>query len=126
MQTMRAVAYEVVGRGVMFAVLGIGVTMLGLSFDLPLMTRTGAILATLLSVCLLFFAERTRRLDHRRTEFWNSIPEDKRPPEPHARFASALVLRETYMSFAVHAAIAAGGMWTISGLLLLIPRFAGH
>lgn len=126
MLELRAAAYETIGRGVMFAVLAIGMTMLGLSYDLALMTRTGAILTTVMAGILVVFAERSRRADHRKTQMWQALPRDKRPPEPHARFASALVLRETYMLFAVHAAIASGALWTVTLILRLVPRAFGH
>lgn len=126
MEDLRGAANEVIGRGVMFAVLAIGMLMLGLSYDLALMTRTGAITTTVLAGVLLFLADHAKRADYRRTQMWQAVPVDKRPPEPHARFASALVLRETYIGFAVHAAVASGALWTVTLILKLVPRFAGH
>jgi sulfite exporter TauE/SafE len=126
MLELRAAAYETIGRGVMFAVLGIGMTMLGLSYDLALMTRTGAILTTVMAAVLLALADHSRRADHRKTQMWQAVPADKRPPEPHARFASALVLRETYTLFAVHSAIASGALWTVTLILKIVPRAFGH
>ena len=41
-----------------------------------------------------------RTKDHRRTEMWLYLPEDQRPPQADAQWASATVMRETYLMFA--------------------------
>jgi hypothetical protein len=51
---------------------------------------------------------------YRRTEMWLYLPEDLRPPEAYAQWASSTVLRETYLTFAKWTSAIAIGMWLLA------------
>ena len=58
--------------------------------------------------------------DYRRTEMWLYLEKDFRPPEAYAQWASATVLRETYLTFALWTSAIAIAMWVIALLFSLI------
>lgn len=125
MDELRSIAMDVVGRAVGFAVLGIGMTMLGFSYDLLLMMKVGAVATTLLAAVLTLKAERAGVGDHRKTHFWQAIPRGRRPVESTARYTTYVVLKETYAGFALQAAIGAGALWTIAIVLMVVRRTSG-
>ena len=45
---------------------------------------------------------------------WLYLPEDLRPPEAYAQWASATVLRETYLTFAKWTSAIAIVMWVLA------------
>ena len=49
---------------------------------------------------------------------WLYLEKDERPPAAYAQWASATVLRETYLQFALWTSAIAIGMWVIA---LLMP-----
>ena len=54
-----------------------------------------------MTAILVLKAHEARTKDYRRTEMWLYLPKDQRPPEAYAQWASATVLRETYLTFAL-------------------------
>ena len=48
------------------------------------------------------------------------LVEDQRPPAIYAQWASATVLRETYLRFALWTSVVAIAMWSIALLLPLV------
>ena len=57
--------------------------------------------------------------DYRRTEMWLYLEKDQRPPAAYAQWASATVLRETYLRFAMWTSAIAIVMWVIALVLAL-------
>ena len=114
MEHMRRIAYETVLRACAFASLAIFCVMVGMSFQPRLAFQAGGFLTILMSVILIIKAYEARTKPYRRTEMWLYLPKDLRPPEAYAQWASATVLRETYLTFARWTAAIAIGMWVIA------------
>jgi hypothetical protein len=125
MEHMRRVAYETVLRACGFASLAIFCVMIGFSFQPQLAFRTGGTLTILMTLVLMFKAFEARKKNYRHTEMWLYLPEDVRPPEGQAQWASATVLRETYLTFAMWTSLIAIGMWVIALFFSLLARFSG-
>ena len=116
MQEMRRLAFEIVQRACLFGSLTIFCVMVGMSFEPRLAFQAGGTLTTLMALILIYKAREALTKDYRRTELWLYLPKDQRPPEAHAQWASATVLRETYYNFALWTAAIAIAMW--AGALL--------
>ena len=114
MEQMRRIAFETVARACGFGSLGIFCFMVGLSFDPVIAFQSGGTLTVLMVLVLMFKAREARTKDHRRTEMWLYLPEDARPPQAYAQWASATVLRETYLQFAQWTAAVAIGIWVLA------------
>jgi hypothetical protein len=114
MEHMRRIAYETALRACGFASLGIFCVMIGLSFAPRLAFQAGGFLTTLMSVVLIIKAYEARTKPYRRTEMWLYLPKEQRPPEAQAQWASATVLRETYLTFARWTAAIAIAMWVLA------------
>jgi hypothetical protein len=93
--------------------------MVGMSFEPRLAFQAGGTLTTLMALILVYKAREALTKDYRRTELWLYLPKDQRPPEAHAQWASATVLRETYYSFALWTAAIAIAMWVVALLFAL-------
>jgi hypothetical protein len=120
MEHMRRVAYETVLRACGFASLAIFCVMIGMSFKPKLAFQAGGFLTTLMCAVLILKAYEANTKDHRRTEMWLYLEKDQRPPAAYAQWASATVLRETYLRFALWTSIVAIVLWTIA-LLISLP-----
>jgi hypothetical protein len=118
MEQMRRVAYETVLRACGFSCLAIFCVMIGMSFMPKLAFQAGGFLTTLMSAVLMLKAYEARTKDYRRTEMWLYLKKDERPPAAYAQWASATVLRETYLQFALWTSMVAILLWAIA---LLIP-----
>jgi hypothetical protein len=114
MERMRQVAFKTVQRACMFGALAIFCLMVGLSFDLKLAFKAGGAMTLLMTVILIYKAREARTKPYRKTEMWLYLPKHYRPPEEYAQWASATVLRETYLNFALWVAAIAVAMWTIA------------
>jgi len=121
MEYMRQVAFETVLRACGFASLAIFCVMIGMSFMPKLAFQAGGFLTTMMSGVLILKAFEARTKDYRRTEMWLYLEKDQRPPAAYAQWASATVLRETYLTFALWTAAIAIVMW----VLALVFSFAG-
>jgi hypothetical protein len=121
MEYMRQVAFETVLRACGFASLAIFCIMIGMSFMPTLAFQAGGFLTTMMSGILILKAFEARTKDYRRTEMWLYLEKDQRPPAAYAQWASAMVLRETYLTFALWTAAIAIVMW----VLALVFSFAG-
>ncbi|MFQ3622135.1 MAG: hypothetical protein SNJ73_01180 [Acetobacteraceae bacterium] len=117
MERILAVADQTIRRACGFAGLGIGATMLALSFDMVLAFRVGAVLTTIVLVSLLYLGYRAPRHDVRRTELWSAV--GRTMPLTRDRVQSLLggVLRERYLWHADRAAAVALLFWLVAGLL---------
>jgi len=120
MEQMRRIAYETVLRACGFASLAIFCIMIGMSFMPKLAFQAGGFLTTLMCVILVLKAFEARTKDYRRTEMWLYLEKDQRPPAAYAQWASATVLRETYLRFALWTSMIAIAMWSIALLLPLV------
>jgi hypothetical protein len=120
MEQMRRIAFETAMRACGFASLGIFCVMVGLSFDPHAAFQAGGFLTILMTLVLIVKAREARTKDYRRTEMWLYLPKEHRPPAAHAQWASATVLRETYLVFAHWTAGVAIAMWVLALLLLAV------
>jgi hypothetical protein len=119
---MRRVAYETVLRACGFASLAIFCVMIGMSFMPKLAFQAGGFLTTLMSAILVLKAYEANTKDHRRTEMWLYLTKEQRPPAAYAQWASATVLRETYLRFALWTAAISIALWIIALLIPLVVR----
>jgi len=120
MEHMRRVAYETVLRACGFASLGIFCIMTGMSFNPRLAFQAGGFLTTIMAFILILKAREALTKDYRRTEMWLYIDKDFRPPEAYAQWASATVLRDTYLTFAMWTSLMSIAMWVLSLVFSLI------
>jgi multisubunit Na+/H+ antiporter MnhB subunit len=111
---MRRIAYEVVSRACLFATLAIFCIMVGMSFSPRIAFQAGGFLTTMMAVILILKAHEANTKDYRRTEMWLYLEKHQRPPEAYAQWASATVLRETYLRFALWTSVIAIVMWVIA------------
>jgi hypothetical protein len=114
MEQMRRVAYETVLRACGFGSLAIFCTMVGMSFMPRLAFQAGGFLTTLMALILIFKAYEARSKDYRRTEMWLYLERNERPPAAYAQWASATVLRETYLTFALWTSMIAIALWVLA------------
>ena len=114
MEHMRRIAYETVLRACSFASLAIFCVMVGMSFTPVLAFQAGGFLTMLMAVVLIIKAYEARTKPYRRTEMWLYLPKELRPPASYAQWASATVLRETYLTFARWTAAISITMWVLA------------
>ena len=119
MEEMRRIAFETVQRACGFGSLTIFCVMIGMSFDPRLAFQSGGTLTTIMALILFYKAREALTKDHRRTEMWLYLPKDSRPPEAYAQWATATIMRETYLTFALWTAAIAVGMWVVALLISL-------
>jgi hypothetical protein len=122
MEHMRRIAYETVLRACGFGSLAIFCVMIGLSFEPRLAFQAGGFLTMLMAVILIFKAREALTKNYRKTEMWLYLPEDVRPPEAYAQWASSTVLRETYLNFALWTSAIAIVMWVLALVCALLGR----
>ena len=120
MEHMRRIAYETVLRACGFASLGICCVMTGMSFDPKLAFQAGGFLTTIMAFILVLKAREALTKDYRRTEMWLYIEKDFRPPEAYAQWASATVLRDTYLTFAMWTSMISIAMWVLALIFSLL------
>ena len=114
MEHMRRIAYETVLRACSFGSLAIFCIMVGLSFEPRAAFQAGGFLTMLMTAILVLKAHEARTKHYRRTEMWLYLPKELRPPEAYAQWASATVLRETYLTFARWTALISVVMWVVA------------
>ena len=114
MEHMRLVAYETVLRACGFASLAIFCVMIGMCFMPKLAFQAGGFLTTLMAAILMFKAHEANTKDYRRTEMWLYLEKDQRPPAAYAQWASATVLRETYLRFALWTSMISIVLWALA------------
>lgn len=120
MEHMRRIAYETVLRACGFASLGIFCVMTGMSFNPKLAFQAGGFLTTIMAFVLVLKAREALTKDYRRTEMWLYIDKDFRPPEAYAQWASATVLRDTYLTFAMWTSLISVAMWILALVFSLL------
>jgi hypothetical protein len=109
-----------VKRGCAFALLAIATVMLGLSYDLVLCLKSGAILEALHGSVLGVFAYNAPRWNHRSTELWALLNKGADLPPNYPPELLLEVLRKTYARYAEYSAaialalsVAALAVWII-------------
>jgi hypothetical protein len=120
MEEMRRIAYETVLRACAFGSLTIFCVMIGMSFEPRLAFQAGGFLTLLMTVILVLKAYEARTKNHRHTEMWLYLPEERRPPKAEAQWAISTIMRETYFQFALWTAIISIVMWVIALFFSLI------
>ena len=120
MEHMRRIAYETVLRACGFASLGIFCVMTGMSFNPKLAFQAGGFLTTIMAFVLILKAREALTKDYRKTEMWLYVDKQFRPPEAYAQWASATILRDTYLTFAMWTSLISITMWGLALIFSLI------
>ena len=114
MEDMRRIAFETVLRACGFGSLTIFCIMIGLSFEPRIAFQAGGTLTLVMVAVLLFKAQEALTKHYRRTEMWLYLPKELRPPEASAQQTTSVVMRETYLTFALWTSAIAIGMWLVA------------
>lgn len=114
MEEIRRVALETVLRACGFGFLAIFCVMIGLSFQPRFAFQAGGFLSMVMTLVLVVKAQEARTKDHRRTEMWLYLPEERRPPAIHAQQIIAGVMRDIYLQCARWTAIISIVMWAVA------------
>lgn len=109
-----------VKRGCGFALLAIATVMMGLSYDLVLCLKSGAILEALHGSVLGVFAYNAPRRNHRSTELWILLNKGADLPANYPPEQLLEVLRKTYIRYAELAAMAALGMSVAAAIVWIV------
>ena len=120
MEHMRQIAYETVLRACGFACLAIFCVMIGMSFSPRLAFQAGGFLTMMMAFVLILKSREALTKDYRKTEMWLYLEKDFRPPEAYAQWASATVLRDTYLTFALWTSAVCIVMWVIALIFALL------
>ena len=113
MEHIRRVAYETVLRACGFGSLAIFCVMVGMSFMPRLAFQAGGFLTTMMALILIHKAHEARTKDYRQTEMWLTWKRTSGRPR-YAQWASATVLRETYLTFALWTSIISIALWVMA------------
>jgi hypothetical protein len=111
---MRRIAFETVLRACGFGSLTIFCIMIGLSFEPRIAFQAGGTLTLVMVGILLFKAQEALTKHYRRTEMWLYLPKELRPPEASAQQTTSVIMRETYLTFALWTSLIAVGMWALA------------
>ncbi len=114
MEELRRIAYEIVLRACGFGSLAIFCFMVGLSFEPRMAFQSGGVLTMFMTGVLFLKALEAPYKPYRRTEMWLYLTEEMRPPAGSAQQLISVVLRETYLTFALWTSIIAILMWAIA------------
>jgi hypothetical protein len=110
-QRVRTLAVHSVGRGCFFAALAIWCVMIGLIAEPLQALKSGAILTMIVVCVLLIKAGRVTHRPFKETEVWIMLGRSIELSPEVAQRIITVALRETYLRYAVYAAILAGGFW---------------
>lgn len=129
METVRDLADLSIRKALGFAGLGVSVVMLAMSYSLPLALRSGAGLAALVCLGLLFAAWRAPRRNMRNSELWCLLPGTdaafaQRLPRAEAQALLSGVLRARLLWHAERTAAIAIALYLL-GLLAHVTTRAG-
>ncbi len=122
MDRIEYLADVIVRRGCGFALLATCMVMLGLSYDLLLCLKSGAILEALHGSVLGLFAYNAPRWNHKSTELWVLLNKGADLPPNYPPEQLLEVLRKTYLRYAEMAGvvtlalcIGAAIVWVVRG-----------
>ncbi|MGD9667820.1 MAG: hypothetical protein AB7U75_02060 [Hyphomicrobiaceae bacterium] len=110
LERIESLANVSVARGCAFAMIAIGTTMVGLSFDRHQCLLTGALLALFTALVLIIKAMRAHRVPYEATELWLLLGRGERPSAAVAQPVIARALRSAYYRFATYFAHGAAGL----------------
>jgi len=116
---MRRIAFETVLRACGFGSLAIFCVMIGLSFEPRIAFQAGGTLTLVMVGILIFKAQEALTKSYRRTEMWLYLPKELRPPEASAQQTTSIIMRETYLTFALWTTAIAIGLWLLALLFAL-------
>lgn len=114
MRRVQEAAWLSVARGCGFAALAIATFMFAMSGNIAVALKAGGILSLLTSLVLLVRAWQAPHRPYKRTEVWIILEPDDRPQGAQAQALIGEALKRTYLQFASHAAIIAGGLLLFS------------
>ncbi len=122
MEEMRKIAYVTVLRACSFGTLAIVCVMVGMSFNARLAFQAGGTLTMIMTLILVLKARLSATQHYRKTEMWLYLPKERRPPEAYAQWASATVMRETYLTFALWTSLIGISMWVLALLFSFVGK----
>ena len=111
---MRRIAFETVSRACGFGSLTIFCIMIGLSFEPRIAFQAGGTLTLVMVGILVFKAQEALTKSYRRTEMWLYLSKELRPPEASAQQTTSVIMRETYLTFAVWTSATAIALWALA------------
>lgn len=120
MDRIEALAELSIRRGLSFAALGIGMAMLGFSFDPAMALGFGAVASLLVSAALALKALAAPRRPYRRTELWILLDGRHDLPEERAQAQIGGLLQRLYLRYAQAIATFGGVMLFVSVAVRLI------
>lgn len=118
---LRALAAQSVGRACFFAALAIWCVMVGLIADPLRSVKAGAILTILVACVLLLKAGRVTHVSYKKTELWLLLDRKIALQPEVAQRVITTILRETYLRYALYAALMAAGFCCFALFLWLAP-----
>lgn len=122
MHRLEEAAWVSLARGCGFAALAIVTFMFGMAGNIPSAFKAGGILTLITSLILLFRGWQAPSKPYKRTEVWMMLEPEDRPQAALAQTIIGETLKQTYLTFALHSALIAGGMLLLSLLLGLVSR----
>lgn len=114
MEELRKAAYHAVARACGFGMLAVFCVMVGMSFNPRALFQSGGILTLLMTFILVLKAYRAPAIPYKRTDMWLLLPDDAKPPERFAQWATSTVMREAYFIFARYTAMISIGLWVLA------------
>lgn len=111
-----------VRRGCAFAWLGVVTVMFGLSYDVVLCLRSGAVLVSLIAAALGLMALRARGRNHRSTEVWAMLRNGADLPEGYPGGVVNEALRRIYIRYADMTALVAAAMCVAAVVAAFVRR----
>jgi hypothetical protein len=117
MEELRKAAFTSVARACGFGMLAIICVMVGMSFDPHAVFKAGGIMTLMMTFILILKARHALTKDYKKTEMWLILPENFRPPERYAQWATATVMRDAYFTFAQYTALISIVMWIVALLM---------
>ncbi len=109
MREIETLAVLSVRRACGFGALAIATLMFGLIGTPAVALGSGAVCCLLMALILYWKSDQVLRADHRRTELWMMLAENRRPPHDVAAVVVPRVLRRTYLEHCRLALAFAGG-----------------
>lgn len=130
MDILQTLADISIRRACGFAALGIATVMLGLSYDLVLSFRSGAILTSIACGVIWLLAWWSPRRDVRQTELWSMLAAERfhltrGPDAPRIAALAGRILHERLVWHGERVALVALALWVVTGLALVVQALFG-
>jgi hypothetical protein len=120
MDRLRYFADVSIRRACGFGLIAIATAMTGMSHDVVLAMRGGAVMFMIMGAILLWKALRAGAKHYRRTEVWILLDGQLDWPEHRRQELIGGILRERYMWHAEVTAIAAAALWVLAFFLSVL------